>query len=73
MVTEADIMAEAARGEVVCVLYKAEGGKLGILDEEGLAKDELCRELCEEGRLRFAGWEGRRTSPSGMRSKWIKA
>jgi hypothetical protein len=57
----------------VCTLYKVAGDRFGVLDEEGMAKDALCRAMCETGKLRFAGWTGQRTSPFGMVSKWIKA
>ena len=73
MANEAEILAEAERGEVVCVLYKVVGGRLGVEDAEGMAKDTLCQALCDRGLLRFHGWTGQRTSPFGMVSKWIKA
>jgi hypothetical protein len=68
MVTEAEILAEAERGEVVCRLYKG----YSEADEEGCARDRLCNQLADAGKLRLWRVEGSRTSPFGMVSKWRK-
>lgn len=69
MKTEEKILAEAEQGEVVCRLYQPYGER----DDEGFTKDATCKALCERGLLRFHGWQGQRTSPFGMVSKWGKA
>jgi len=71
VITEANLLAQAARGE--CILYRVEGGKLGVFDEDGLAEDEMRRELCQQGRLRLGGSKGQRTSPFRRVSRWLRA
>jgi hypothetical protein len=72
-ITKANLLAKAARGEVMCILYRVEGGKLGVLDEDGLAEDEMRRELCQQGRLRLGGSKGQQPSPFRRVSRWLRA
>jgi hypothetical protein len=67
-VTEAEILAEAERGDVVCVIYTGRDA----LDADALAKDRLCDALANRDLLRLAEVKGSRWSPFGMVKRWIR-